>query len=575
MLFKHHCLRMIKGRSTGKIKCKEAVVIGKTLVYNRGVQAGREFSLPECILETDEFTLYKDGKHMIKVQEYRGHIRNWEALCEELCIDKSLSRREREERILVRAFETWQFDMAAHLYGMFAFALWDEEEKQLFCLRDQFGTKPFYYYETEDGQLLYGTTIRGIMEQPGFVKELNEEMLQIYLSLTYVAGENTFFRGLKKLLPGRYLIWKDGVVTVKRYWKPEFHPDDSKSLEEWADEIHTTLGEIMKEVKTSDERVESFLSGGVDSSYVLAMSDADTADTCGYEEERFDESVLAVETARILERKISRRVINPEEYFNIVPYVMYNMEQPLGDASAIVFALGCQATAEHTKICYSGEGADEFFGGYNMYRNAERYGENLKNFYVGNTNIMKEDEKKKILKKYDPDVLPIEVAQSIYEEMEGLDPLTKMSNINIQIWLEGDIYLNVDKMSEAAGLEVRMPLTDLRIFDIASRMPSKYKVNEEQNKVAFRTAAQKMLPEEIAFRKKLGFIVPIRIWMADDRYNQDVRAKFHSEMAEKFFNVEEINTIFDEYVGGNSDNWRKVWTIYTFLVWYEEYFVKR
>ena len=575
MLFKHHCLRMIKGRSTGKIKCKEAVVIGKTLVYNRGVQAGREFSLPECILETDEFTLYKDGKHMIKVQEYRGHIRNWEALCEELCIDKSLSRREREERILVRAFETWQFDMAAHLYGMFAFALWDEEEKQLFCLRDQFGTKPFYYYETEDGQLLYGTTIRGIMEQPGAVKELNEEMLQIYLSLTYVAGENTFFRGLKKLLPGRYLIWKDGVVTVKRYWKPEFHPDDSKSLEEWADEIHTTLGEIMKEVKTSDERVESFLSGGVDSSYVLAMSDADTADTCGYEEERFDESVLAVETARILERKISRRVINPEEYFNIVPYVMYNMEQPLGDASAIVFALGCQATAEHTKICYSGEGADEFFGGYNMYRNAERYGENLKNFYVGNTNIMKEDEKKKILKKYDPDVLPIEVAQSIYEEMEGLDPLTKMSNIDIQIWLEGDIYLNVDKMSEAAGLEVRMPLTDLRIFDIASRMPSKYKVNEEQNKVAFRTAAQKMLPEEIAFRKKLGFIVPIRIWMADDRYNQDVRAKFHSEMAEKFFNVEEINTIFDEYVGGNSDNWRKVWTIYTFLVWYEEYFVKR
>lgn len=566
---------MIKGRSTGKIKCKEAVVIGKTLVYNRGVQAGREFSLPECILETDEFTLYKDGKHMIKVQEYRGHIRNWEALCEELCIDKSLSRREREERILVRAFETWQFDMAAHLYGMFAFALWDEEEKQLFCLRDQFGTKPFYYYETEDGQFLYGTTIRGIMEQPGFVKELNEEMLQIYLSLTYVAGENTFFRGLKKLLPGRYLIWKDGVVTVKRYWKPEFHPDDSKSLEEWADEIHTTLGEIMKEVKTSDERVESFLSGGVDSSYVLAMSDADTADTCGYEEERFDESVLAVETARILERKISRRVINPEEYFNIVPYVMYNMEQPLGDASAIVFALGCQATAEHTKICYSGEGADEFFGGYNMYRNAERYGENLKNFYVGNTNIMKEDEKKKILKKYDPDVLPIEVAQSIYEEMEGLDPLTKMSNIDIQIWLEGDIYLNVDKMSEAAGLEVRMPLTDLRIFDIASRMPSKYKVNEEQNKVAFRTAAQKMLPEEIAFRKKLGFIVPIRIWMADDRYNQDVRAKFHSEMAEKFFNVEEINAIFDEYVGGNSDNWRKVWTIYTFLVWYEEYFVKR
>ena len=512
---------------------------------------------------------------MIKVQEYRGHIRNWKALCTELKIDSTLSREMREEQILIRAYETWGYEMAKHLYGMFAFALWDDREKRLFCVRDQFGTKPFYYYETADGKLLYGTMIRSIIEQPGFVKELNEEMLQLYLSLTYVAGENTFFRGLKKLLPGRYLVWQEGRLTVERYWKPEFHPDESKTLEEWADEIHDTVKEVMAEVKTEDEIAESFLSGGVDSSYVLAMSDAETADTCGYEEERFDESVLAVETAKLLGKNIERSVITPEQYFAIVPYVMYNMEQPLGDASAIVFALGCQATAKHTKLCYSGEGADEFFGGYNMYRNAERYGENLKTFYVGNTNIMKEEEKKKILKKYDPDVLPIELAAGIYEETEGLDPLTKMSDVDIQIWLEGDIYLNVDKMSEAAGLEIRMPLTDLRIFDIASRMPSRYKVNEEQNKVAFRTAARKVLPEEIAFRKKLGFIVPIRIWMADDRYNQDVREKFHSEMAAKFFNLDEINAIFDDYVDGNSDNWRKVWTIYTFLVWYEEYFVKR
>lgn len=254
---------------------------------------------------------------------------------------------------------------------------------------------------------------------------------------------------------------------------------------------------------------------------------------------------------------------------------MYNMEQPLGDASAIVFALGCKSTAKHTKLCYSGEGADEFFGGYNMYRNAERYGDNLKTFYVGNTNIMKEDEKKRILKKYDENILPINIVKDMYEEMEGLDSLSKMSNVDIQIWLEGDIYLNVDKMSTAAGLEIRMPLTDMRIFDIASRIPSKFKVNDEQNKVAFRMAASKVLPNEVAFRKKLGFIVPIRIWMADDRYNQDVRTKFNSDMAKKFFDIEEINAIFDEYINGNSDNWRKVWTIYTFLVWYEQYFILR
>lgn len=511
---------------------------------------------------------------MIKIKEYRGHIRNWEALCKQLDIDPTLSRENREHAILVKAYETWGSDMANHMHGMFAFALWDDEKEQLFCLRDQFGTKPFYYYETEDGELLYGTSIRKIMEMPGFVKELNEEMLQLYLSLTYVAGENTFFRGLRKLMPGRYLIWQKGRLSIDRYWAPEFHPDESKSLEEWADEIHTTLQTIMPEVKSADETAESFLSGGVDSSYVLAMSDVEMTDSCGYEEERFDESKLAQQTAEILGRRSSRRVITPEEYFETVPYVMYNMEQPLGDASAIVFAIGCKAAAEHTKICYSGEGADEFFGGYNMYRNAERYGDNLKTFYVGNTNIMKEDEKRRILKKYDPDVLPIELAERIYEETEGLDPLTKMSAVDIQIWLEGDIYYNVDNMSTAAGLEIRMPLTDTRIFDIASRMPSKYKVNEEQNKVAFRTAAAKVLPDEIAFRKKLGFIVPIRIWMADERYNQDVREKFRSEMAEKFFDIAEINGIFEDYIAGNSDNWRKIWTIYTFLVWYELYFVK-
>ena len=201
-----------------------------------------------------------------------------------------------------------------------------------------------------------------------------------------------------------------------------------------------------------------------------------------------------------------------------------------------------------------------------------RYGDNLKNFYVGNTNIMKEEEKEKILLRYDPENLPINLVKDIYEETEGLDPLAKMSDVDIQIWLEGDIYLNVDKMSTAAGLEIRMPLTDRRIFDIASRMPSRFKVNEEQNKVAFRTAAAKVLPEEIAFRKKLGFIVPIRIWLADERYNADVRARLTGSSAAKFFRTEELQAIYDEYVGGNSDLWRKIWTIYTFLVWYDIYF---
>ena len=510
---------------------------------------------------------------MTELIEYIGHIRNHEALCAELGLPANLSREEREKQILLKGYEKWGKALHDHLYGMFAFCIKDGEK--LWCVRDQFGTKPYYYYLTDDGKLLCGVNIRDIIARDGFKKEINTDMLQIYMSLTYVAGEDTFFKGLKKLMPGCYLEFENGKLSITRYWRPEFKPDESKSLEDWADEIHTTVQQMMKEVKTSDETAESFLSGGVDSSYVLAMSDAQMSDSCGYDDERFDESGLAKQTADILGRGNSRCLITPEAYFDIVPYVMYNMEQPLGDASAIAFAIACRETAKHTKLCYSGEGADEFFGGYNMYRNAERYGNNLKTFYVGNTNIMKEDEKKRILKSYNENVLPINLTKDIYEHNEGLDPLSKMSDVDIQIWLEGDIYLNVHKMSTAAGLEIRMPLTDRRVFDIASRLPSRFKVNEEQNKVAFRTAAAKVLPDEIAFRKKLGFIVPIRIWLADENYNADVRRLFDSDIAEKFFNVSEIKAIYDDYAGGNSDNWRKIWTIYTFLVWYEEYFVKR
>ena len=371
------------------------------------------------------------------------------------------------------------------------------------------------------------------------------------------------------------MLWKDGKVEIVRYWKPEFTIDREKTVEEWAEEIHTTLQSIMTEVKEEEEYAESFLSGGVDSSYVLAVSDAPVANSCGYEEERFDESVLAEKTAQLLGRQLRRCIITPEQYFSVIPYVMYNMEQPLGDASAIAFALGCREVAKHTKLCYSGEGSDEFFGGYNMYRNAERYGENLKTFFVGNTNIMKEEEKQRLLKHYEEGVLPINLAKELYEEMEGMDPLSKMLSIDTQIWLEGDILLNVDRMSTAAGLEVRMPLLDRRMFAVASRMPAECKVTEEQSKVAFRKAAEHVLPEEIAQRKKLGFVVPIRIWLADERYNQDVQAKLRSEAAEKFFNTEELSAVWKEYIDGNSDLWRKIWTIYAFLVWYEQYFEKQ
>lgn len=512
---------------------------------------------------------------MLSLKTYEGHIRNHKSLCKELEIPSNLPRSKREEEILKLGYKKWGKDICSHIYGMFSFSLYDDEKDELFIARDQFGTKTMYYYFDEDSNtFLHGIYLESILKDKSFKKELNESMLQIYLSLTYVAGENTFFKDVKKLMPGHILIFKNNKITIEKYFEPTFQIDRTISKEEYSNKIHNTLVEIMKEVKDDEEEVQSFLSGGVDSSYVLALSDAKECNSCGYKEERFDESKIASKTAEVLKRKHNIKIISPEEFFGSVSYVMKNMEQPIGDASAIVFALGCIETAKHTSICYSGEGADEFFGGYNMYRNANKYKDELKNFYVGNTNIMKEEDKKKILKNYDEKNLPINLVKDVYENNKDLDPLSQMSNIDIRIWLEGDIYLNIEKMSHAANLEVRMPITDLRIFEIASKMPPEYKVDEQQNKIAFRDAAAKVLPEEVAYRKKLGFIVPIRIWMADRRYNKDIIEKFNSEYALKFFDTDAINDIFNNYISGDSDLWRQVWVIYTFLVWYEEYFIK-
>lgn len=501
---------------------------------------------------------------------YRGHIRNWKTLCEELKVDKNLPRHEREQALLLRGFAAWGMDVASHLYGMFAFAL--QVENRIIAFRDQFGAKPFYYYVTEQKELLCGTFIRNILDRPGFHRELDEDALQNYLTLAYAGGENTFFKGLRKLMPGHYLIFEEGKPETHAYWTPVFRPDASRSAEEYAEDIHRTMQEIMEELQ--DDEAEAFLSSGVDSSYVLAMSRAKLANSCGYEEASFDESGLAEETAKKLGRQINRCLITPEEYFAEVPSFCQHAELPLADASAVVYAIACRHAAVHTKVCYSGEGADEFFGGYRMYGNAQRYAPHLHEFYVGNTMIMKEAEKQELLRHYNGQLLPVHMVQETYAQMKDADPLAKMMRIDMELWLEGDIYLNVDKMSEAYGLEVQMPVTDVRMFEVASRIPPEYKVTDAENKVAFRMAAEKVLPAEVAHRRKLGFIVPIRYWLADPRYNRDVKAKLSGKSAEKFFHMDKLQQIFEAYISGDSDLWRKIWTIYIFLVWYDIYFAQ-
>ena len=509
---------------------------------------------------------------MLELKQYQGYIRNWKALCDQLYIDRTCQREERERRIIISGFERWGYDIGSHLHGMFSMALWDNLKQELFCLRDQLGIKPYYYYVTQDRELLYGSDIPSIMEQHGFVKALNHKALQLYLTFSYPAGEDTFFIGLKKLMPGNYLVWRAGVLRLVRYWKPEFCPDDRRSVEQWRDAIHHTLQEILKDEETPEETLESFLSGGVDSSYLLAMSKPLCANSVGYEDGRCDESALAEETSRRLGVSFRRTVISPQDYFDTIPYAMLHLGQPLGDASAIAFALGCRAAAATTKICYSGEGADEFFGGYYGYESAETLAGDPDHVYLGCTVIMTEEEKRCLMTSYDPGIRPAALVKHIYDETEENERLSRMLAVDLQLWLEGDIYFNADKMSNACGLELRLPFSDLRMFEIARKMPAKFKVDDINYKYAFRHAAAKVLPPETAFRKKVGFSVPIRYWLCDSRYNQVVEKMLLSQISKRFFRPRVLEDRWRCFLNGDTDLWRQIDAIHVFLAWYTIYF---
>ena len=290
----------------------------------------------------------------IEIRYFSGYIRNWKKLCEELGIDTSLSRKEREAEILRNAYAKWKMEMMDHLYGMFAFSIWDGCIQNEFCVRDQVGQKQMFY-SVIDGEFVCSGDINEIVSDSRFEKKLNKRMLQQYLFYGYPIGEETFYEGVYKLMPGHYVQWDGKETKVVRYWKPVFEPDKTKTADEWASEIENIV-EVILDEERQDKEVpykESFLSGGVDSSYLLAASDAKAANTVGYEESGFDESALARQTAEVLGKGFNVKMISPAEYFERIPTVVDKMGQPLADASAVAFSIGCTAVKEHADVVYS------------------------------------------------------------------------------------------------------------------------------------------------------------------------------------------------------------------------------
>ena len=513
-----------------------------------------------------------------------------------------------DTEVLLHGYEEWGEGMLARLRGMFAFALWDEKDKSLFCARDHFGIKPFYYCQKGRGEFLFGSEIKSFLPHPGFEKKLNESQLELYLTYQYSPGENTFFEGVKKLPPAHFLRWKDGEVGVRRYWEPSFEPDGSRTLEDWETEIQHKMAESVAAHKISDVEVGSFLSSGVDSSYMAHLAHVDKTFTVGFADKQYDETDYAAGFSKFLGVENYAYRIEPEEYWQNLPKIQYHMDEPLADAASVALYFVNREAAKQVKVCLSGEGADEFFGGYNIYKEpftvswydrvpaalrravgwaAEklppvrgvnflvRRAKPLEERYIGNTNLLGERQKKKLLRRYTGRVKPTDLSRPYFEKTKGQDPVTRMQYTDLHLWMVGDILLKADKMSMANSLELRVPFLDKEVFETARRIPVECRASAANTKLALRGAAAREIPEKTADKKKLGFPVPVRAWLRQEKYAAIVRRAFTSEAAAQFFNTKRLEKLLDQHVSGKRDNWRQIWCVFMFLTWYDEYFVKR
>ncbi|MBR3646083.1 MAG: asparagine synthetase B [Lachnospiraceae bacterium] len=509
----------------------------------------------------------------VHIKKFSGYISNKKEL-KALCPDAK-----DDSDLISAAYNTWGENFMDHIHGMFAFVLYDEANDTLMCIRDRFGNESLYYYVTADGEFIYGLSINEILESGKYTKIMNHRALELFLTYSYLPGQDTFFEGIKKVMPGFILTYKSGKISTKRYWKVEYKGDASKSIEEYADLVNDTLNTLIDDWKQPGEVYGNFLSGGVDSAYLAALTKPKYTFSTAYENKEFDESGLAAESSKFIGSEHVKVYITPEQYFGVIPEAMKSMEQPLADASTIAFYCACKGAKEYVDICYSGEGADELFCGYHAYvrRLANLADPNytsapVENYYIGNTKVMSEAEKEDILLEYDGSLTPLQLANSLYEYDENTDDITKMWLCDLNVWFEGDIMLNAEKMSKANGLIARTPFLDTRLYEVACQIPSEYKASASESKIVFRKAASRMIPDEVAFRKKLGFAVPARVWMMEDKYLNMIKEMFESEDAAKFFKTDKIVALLDEEHFAKPDNWRKVWSIYVFLVWYKQYF---
>lgn len=559
-------------------------------------------------LENGAQPMYNEDDSLVLC--FNGEIYNHEELRAELKAAGHVFRNRADSEVLLHGYEEWGDGLLNRLRGMYAFVIYDRRTKRLFAARDIFGIKPFYYYK-KDGVFLFGSEIKSFLHHPQFQKELNEEMLPQYLCFEYLPNDETFFRNVYKLPAAHYLLWENGELTVKRYFSIEYQIDNSKTLEQWSEEIAAVFHESCKTHMIADVEVGCFLSSGVDSSYVtqeMARELPVKSFSLGYAEEKYSELRNAQELSKIIEVENFSRKITAQEFFDATPTIQYHMDEPLPNPSAVPLYFVAQEARKQVKVVLSGEGADELFGGYRYYQECIDYqkymkvprglrlllgnvAEKLPAFhgrrflmrgrhplsvrYIRNNYVYNFADCKDILKKDYQAKSPDFYTKPVFDRIPGEDEITQMQYVDMQVWMLYDILQKADKMSMANSLELRVPFLDRRVLETALKIPSRYRVTRKETKLALRRAALKTLPEKTADMPKIGFLTPLNDWLRQDAYYERIRAAFRGEVAEKFFQVESITRLLDDHKAGKAHNMKKIWSVYCFIVWYEEFFLHR
>ena len=552
--------------------------------------------------------MFNEDKSLVLV--FNGEIYNFKELRAELLEKGHVFANNSDSEVLLHGFEEWGESMVPRLRGMFAFVIFDRRDRSLFAARDMFGIKPFYYTFMGES-FIFGSEIKSFLEHPDFKKELNEEALAHYLSFQYSPTEETFFKGVYKLPPAHYFTFKNGEMKKTRYFKPDFNAQDGV-LEYFADLTDKAVRESVAAHKIADVEVGSFLSSGIDSSYIAEAANVDKTFTVGFESpdgDRYNEIHFAKKFADTIGVENISKIITPEEYWGTFPKIQYHMDEPLADPAAIALYFVSQLASKYVKVVMSGEGADELFGGYRIYQEPitltaydklpfgirrviskicehlpqkhginylVRRGKTIEERFIGNASIFGVKERNALLKSETAKkaAAPQVLCAKFYDEVKDKDDITKMQYLDINMWLMGDILLKADKTSMANSLELRVPFLDKKVMELAETIPLNCRVSTKTTKLALRKAAEKTLPKLTAEKDKLGFPVPIRVWLKEDKYYNTVKEEFTGEIADKFFNTEKLVALLDNHRAGKADNSRKIWTVYTFIIWYKQYFAE-